>query len=100
MKRIAIMMVAAMVVAMFAVMPVWAYEWEYSTTKLPATGVTRGQQIYRWDSEPFVTEEGETHYRCKYIWAKNLKQDTVSKKITTKYPAEKNVEDVVKTLDK
>lgn len=65
------------------------YALEYSAYELPATGVTRGKNIVRWGSESFVNDDGETMYRCKYVWADSLKQDTVSVKIEKKYPEEK-----------
>lgn len=76
----------------------WA--WEYSSYRLPETGVTRGYKIFRWGSAVFVTDDGETMYKCRYVWTENAKQELVKSAIQEKYPGEKNVDDLVKNLEK
>jgi len=76
------------------------YAWEYSSYAMPETGVTRGQKIFRWASESFVNDDGDTIYRCKYVWTGTGKQDPVKTMIQTKYPSEKSVDDLVKDVEK
>jgi len=60
-------------------------QYEYSTTQLPSTGdTTRGYQIYRWDHESFQTDEGETHWKCKFVWVHS--PDELATAIAEKYP--------------